>query len=883
MSKVPAISKTLNRIFNIEKGEKKDILLLVCFSFLGGISFVFYSTATVSVFISTFKAEMLPYAFIASGVVGFILWYLFARIQQYLSFGRLLSYGYLFLLVSIAFLFLMAQRSGNDWWYFSMFVWMRFFTFLNAVMFGGIFARIFNLQQGKRLFALISAGDVVSQMLGYFSVPLLLRNAGIPALLWISMGGIMLQLCLIFFLNNHYREKFATNQLKPGTVNATVQKQEGNMKSYYSLMFLVSLLPMLGFYYVDYMFLNELKLEYTSGQAVAGFLGLFLGGVAIVELMTRLFISGRLLTMYGLKFGINILPLTLLFSTLLIVFFALMPGFAGLVFSMIAFSKLLERVLRFSFNEPAYQIFYQPVPPEKRFSLRTRMEGVPKALGVIVAGLLILGFNLLGFKASLYLNLLFLAVLISWLFITKASYRQYCMMLAQFVKQKFSKDSNITASNTSVKAEQEFMIRYISPQEWEQYQQMNEFIVNAASDKSVNEKRYTAFLLETMLPASYFKEWLDKDPMIPQLLKVQFQASDQISEQIRILDLLSIVKKEEGFIKQQLLSKNPFISQMAANCLHKQGAVFDDKEKAACKIWLQEMMSKQLWYFATIEDLEEDLLLEELRMALDKENKAFAHLVFDVLAFVYEPSAVAEIRDGVTGQQSGDSKMLAHELLENFFDQEIREKITGLYLQEETSARLQALQDVYPQQQLSVGERLVDIIRKEYQLVPLWLKLLALEAIALRNDPFKEEILLECLQSIHPLLAMSAAENLKVSYPESYQQAFDKLPLLQQKKMEALPSRWREHLKAMANHSLPLNIPNVLLPVLAAYFIREEESAGRHSIFVIEPENLLHVPDSEMLYVNRTQKLYVPRSSSDIFTTQSMAGFMSNPALSFFN
>lgn len=883
MSKVSVISKTLNRIFNIEKGERKDVLLLVCFSFLSGISFVFYSTATVSVFISTFKADMLPYAFIASGIVGFILWYLFAKIQQYLSFGRLLSAGYFFLLVSIAFLFLMAQRSGNGGWYFSMFVWMRFFTFLNAVMFGGIFARIFNMQQGKRLFALISAGDVVSQMLGYFSVPLLLSNAGVSALLWISMGGIVLQLCLILFLNNHYKQKFATNQLRPGVTNTTVQKQEGNTRSYYSLMFLVSLLPMLGFYYVDYMFLNELKLEYTSGQAVAGFLGLFLGGVAIVELITRLFISGRLLTMYGLKFGINILPLTLLFSTLLIVFFALMPGFAGLVFSMIAFSKLLERVLRFSFNEPAYQIFYQPVPPEKRFSLRTRMEGVPKALGVIIAGLLILSFNLLGFKASLYLNLLFLAVLISWLFITKASYRHYCMMLAQFVKQKFSPVRDMSTSETAAKVGEASMIRVISPQEWTLYQEMNEHLVNAASDKSVNEKRYIAFLLETILPAVYFKEWLDKDPLIAQLLKVQFQASEQLGEQIRILDLLSVVKKEEGFIKQQLLSKNPFISQVAATCLHKQKAVFDDKEKAGCKTWLQEMMGKQLWYFAAIEDIENDPLLHDLRMALDKENKALTHLIFDVLAFVYEPSAVAEIREGITGQQSGDSKMLAHELLENFFDQEIREKITGLYLHEETSIRLQALQDVYPQQQLSIGERLVDIVRKEYQLVPLWLKLLALEAIAQRNDPFKEEILLACLQSVHPLLAMSAAANLKISFPESYQQAYDKLPLVQQKKMETLPARWREDFKEIADDTLPLNIPNALLSILSPYFIREQESAVTHSFFIIQPENLWHMQDAEMTYVNRAQKLYVPRHSSDTFTTQSITGFKSNPALSFFN
>lgn len=881
MSQLTAIARTLNRLFNIEKGERKDILLLLCFSFLGGISFVFYSTATVSVFISTFKADMLPYAFIASGIVGYLLWYLFARIQKYLTFGNLLASGYLFLLLSIVFLFFMAESSGNKWWYFSMFVWMRFFTFLNAVMFGGIFARIFNMQQGKRLFALISAGDVVSQMLGYFSIPVLLKSAGVPTLLWISIGGILFQLVLIIFLKNYYKEKFNPHISKATDVKAALEPAKNqSAKSYYLLMFLVSLLPMLGFYYVDYMFLNELKLEYTSGQAVAGFLGLFLGGVAVVELGARLFISGRLLTMYGLKFGINILPATLLLSTLLIVFFALMPGFAGLVFSMIAFSKLLERVLRFSFNEPAYQIFYQPVPAEERFSLRTKMEGVPKALGVVIAGLLILVFNLLGFKASLYLNLLFLVVLISWLLVTKAAYKSYCVMLAQFVKRKFSADASvqITAHNRECT-----MIRTVSHSEWQTYVEMNQLILKAGSDKSVNEKRCVEFLLHTLLPAVYFLEWFEKDQMIVQLLKSRYQAGENTGEQLRILELLSVLKKEEEFIKQQLLSKNPFISQMAIKCIQKQGMQMDSKEKALCKTWIQEMMGHQLWYYVVIEDIDDNAQLQELKDAVKQENQQLIHLVFDMLAFVYDKAAVAEIREGITGPQSGDGKMLAHELLENFFDQEIREKITGLYLQDEIITKLHSLQEFYPQQRLSPADRLIDIIRKEYQLVPLYLKLLALEAICKRNDSFKEDVLLECLQNVHPLLAVSAAEQLRVEYSESYYKAFEKLPIIQQKKMEALSPTWRKDLEELKRQLLPEIVPAALLPFLSTHLIKDQEEAINGSCYLLQSEKESVVDSTHWTYVDAQQKVYVPNPASGIFTNQPLVGLKSNPALSFFN
>jgi ATP/ADP translocase len=885
LSQTSVIAKTFNRLFNIEKGERKDILLLLCFSFLSGISFVFYSTATVSVFISTFKADMLPYAFIASGVVGYLLWYLFARIQKYLAFGNLLTSGYLFLLFSIVFLFYMAEGSDNKWWYFSMFVWMRFFTFLNAVMFGGLFARIFNMQQGKRLFALISAGDVVSQMLGYFSIPLLLKTAGVSTLLWISMGGILFQLILILFFKNYYKDKFNPHTSKSADTKVVQEPSKNHhARTYYLLMFLVSLLPMLGFYYVDYMFLNELKLEYTSGQAVAGFLGLFLGGVAVVELIARLFISGRLLTMYGLKFGINILPVALLLSTILIIFFAVMPGFAGLVFSMIAFSKLLERVLRFSFNEPAYQIFYQPVPPEQRFSLRTRMEGVPKALGVIIAGLLILVFNLLGFKASLYLNLLFLVVLVSWLLVTKASYKSYCVMLEQFVKRKFtSVDSFNTRIHERTVDPSVSNIKQVSPAEWQLFTELNKIVSEAESSKSINEKKCVEFLLHSLLPANYFQQWFDKEPMIIQLLKSRFQSGENIGEQLRVLHLLSVVKSEEGFIKQQMLSKNPFICQMAVKSLQKQQVQMDVKEKASCKTWVQEMMGNQLWYYVAIEDVEDDPQLAQLKEALKRENQEITNLVFEVLAFVYEPAAVAEIREGIMGLQSGDGKMLSHELLENFFDQDIREKITGLYLQDETAARVQLLHEFYPQQKLTSSERLIDIIHKEYQLVPLYLKLLALEAICKRNDPSKEDILLECLQSVHPLLAISAGEQLRNEYPGHYYKAYEKLTVVQQKKMESLPQGWREDLDKAEAFSSTLPVPAALLPFLSSYIITEREDLANQSCYILQTEGEHVAGDVQWIYEDRAQKIYVPKDASGIFTDQPVKGFKSTPALSFFS
>jgi glycosyltransferase involved in cell wall biosynthesis len=87
---------------------------------------------------------------------------------------------------------------------------------------------------------------------------------------------------------------------------------------YAHLIFLLTIACIFTRYFIDYSFLEQTQSRTTDARELASFLGLFFGVVQAVNLALRLFFSGRILTTYGVKVGIMVLPVSLLAMTVAI-------------------------------------------------------------------------------------------------------------------------------------------------------------------------------------------------------------------------------------------------------------------------------------------------------------------------------------------------------------------------------------------------------------------------------------------------------------------------------------------------------------------------------------------------------------------------------------
>jgi ATP/ADP translocase len=418
------------KILNIKQSEAKPILMLIGYSFFMGLSIAFYFTATISDFLTNFDIINLPYTYILSGVLGYLLWLVWSYLEKKVQFTTRLMLGITFLVITVALQWVGVLCFYKAWISFVMLVWVRVFIFVNMVNFWGMAGKLFNLSQGKRLFGIISVGTVISDIFGFFSIPfILLLGLGNPELIFLALIALLICLIITFQITRVLRDQLSeqTDQTQQSNPNEKVSKREPLFKNkYQQYLFILAILPMFGFYFVDYLFLHQIQLEFQhSTTALAEFMGIFFGVMAIFELLVKTSLFSRLINNFGLKVVLLALPGILLITVVLTITIGLFAGTLGFLFSLIAFIKLLEKVLRSGVNDPSFQILYQPIPSHERLAFQSKMEGIPTALGNIMAGALILLLVHFGFTGAILYNVIFFVVLIFWCYMTLALQKEY--------------------------------------------------------------------------------------------------------------------------------------------------------------------------------------------------------------------------------------------------------------------------------------------------------------------------------------------------------------------------------------------------------------------------------------------------------------------------
>jgi HEAT repeat protein len=413
--------KSLSSLLNIQPGEGQLIGLMFGHYFLMNIAFHFTQTAAFAIFLANFDAQNLPYTYIINAITITLLVTGYLRLSRQFTFATMLTLN-LGLLLTLTVLFAAGIPLGLGWLLFLLPTLFELTVQLGNLEFWSLAGSLFDLRQSKRLFGLIGSGGWIAVILGGLLTPALVALIGTANLLWISAVGLMGTVALLLVTTRIFAPQLS-RQSDETTTSQQATAVTGLFKNRYVLLiFAMVSLWWFAFYFLDNIFLVRTAERFPEEAELASFLGLFFGAFGLVALLVSLGLTGPIIGRFGVRRGVQILPVVLLIGSLLMIILGFVPGLFLLLFWVTAASRLLHMAVGFTLDRAVLNILYQPLPVSQRVRAKTTAEGIFLPLAIGFSGLTLLFFN-----NVLAVNVNFLTIV---LFLTVAGWTTASVLIA---------------------------------------------------------------------------------------------------------------------------------------------------------------------------------------------------------------------------------------------------------------------------------------------------------------------------------------------------------------------------------------------------------------------------------------------------------------------
>lgn len=304
------------RLFSIEKEEQYRVVILLIQSIFLGIFAGSFDVGAQSLFLKVYDASLIPKAFVVSGIVGILITSLYSLLQNRMIFSNFAVLNLIFIVIATSLLRLGFEFTEDKRLVFAIFVMMGPLTIISFLGFWGTVGRMFTLRQGKRLFGLIDSGQILGIIISSFAIPVLITlKFNVLDSLLICAVSIFLALIMQIIIARNFKLEIKVVEVEQKTKRSNLIDLFRD--NYTMLMAVFVVLSVVTAFFVHFSFLTVMKENYPDPDALASFLGAFMGTLMIFTIIFKTFVYSRLMKTYGLKIALMISPILLGLFTLI--------------------------------------------------------------------------------------------------------------------------------------------------------------------------------------------------------------------------------------------------------------------------------------------------------------------------------------------------------------------------------------------------------------------------------------------------------------------------------------------------------------------------------------------------------------------------------------
>jgi hypothetical protein len=396
---------------NLRSEEAERTVFMFAFYAVTSIGLVWLEAISADLFLSTYKAEGLPWIYMVSAGLGSGLSFFYSRLQRYLPLRRVIVV--IAVLMALPLLLFWAGLGSQAVYtlpiwqvgvvgvtVFLMRLWVEAINVLNELNTAITANQLFNIREIKRTYPIISSGILVADVVSGFSLGVLIQWVGLQNVVMMAFVMMAIGAGILFYLSQKYQQAFPDFLRRRADAEerrsdfSTNRPIKGPVQRYVVLLFLFFILAQVLFLLIDFRFLSELEQQYAATDSegkIAAFLGIFNGILGIFEVSVQWLVSSRLIERVGVFSAALLLPaMIFIFGTVSSVISV--QGSSAMLFLSLVVLKFLDELLHYTLFASMGPVLFQPIPDSVRSSIQAVVRGIaePLATGGTGIGLLAL-------------------------------------------------------------------------------------------------------------------------------------------------------------------------------------------------------------------------------------------------------------------------------------------------------------------------------------------------------------------------------------------------------------------------------------------------------------------------------------------------------------
>src|SRR6478736_4839850 len=259
--------KSIFTVLNVRPEERLPVTLMLATGFFMGTFIATYQVTAESLFLNQIS-DQLNKAFLVSGVLGIVSTLAFSIAQNKFKFTSLATSSILlvvFFSSTIYYLYNFGDPAYHRHVLFAMYCFTGPMTAILLLCYWGVFGRLFNFKQSKRIIGWIDTGQLIAIIIANFLIPLTSSFFGqTDNYLIVCNISILITSSLFIIISL----KFPLNRNDPKEFDSTVKRetQFGRMfkDPYVVLLSLFLVTSMVTFIFSQYSFQNLINVQYPD-------------------------------------------------------------------------------------------------------------------------------------------------------------------------------------------------------------------------------------------------------------------------------------------------------------------------------------------------------------------------------------------------------------------------------------------------------------------------------------------------------------------------------------------------------------------------------------------------------------------------------------------